>query len=74
VELEPGEPLYSLEQVCLEVGGYPRLIRALVREYGVPHWTVSKRMVFNTRSLERLRVLVEDWKGRKRIFREMTSS
>jgi hypothetical protein len=69
VEPEAGEPLYSLEQACLEIGGYPRLVRALVRDYNVVHWKVSGRLVFNSRGVERLRVLVEDWKNRKRIFR-----
>jgi hypothetical protein len=74
VEPELGEPLYSLEQACLEVGGYPRLVRALVREYNVVHWKVSGRIVFNSRGVEKLRVLVDDWKNRKRIFRANTST
>jgi hypothetical protein len=72
VEPEVGEPLFSLEQACLETGGYPRLVRALVRDYNVIHWKVSGRIVFNSRGVERLRVLVEDWKNRKRIFRSTT--
>jgi hypothetical protein len=73
-EPAPGEVLYSLDQVCLETGGYPRLIRALVREYNVGHWKVSSRMVFNRAGLERLRTLVHGWKNRMRIRQSVTTS
>lgn len=73
-EPTPGEVLYSLDQVCLETGGYPRLIRALVREYNVDHWKVNSRMVFNSAGVEHLRTLVYEWKNRMRINHSMWSS
>jgi hypothetical protein len=69
MEPEPGETLYSLDRVCTEVGGYPRLLRALVREHDVVHWKISGRMAFNRKGVEQLRVLVHDWKNRMRINR-----